>query len=231
MHDLEARLDAWRVAMARSDALTTDDIDELEVHLWDSARALMGNGLLTEEEALHLALRRLGEPDAVATEYHKAHPERAWARRWYWMATGFLGFSVVVQGVATFSYAVGALAPDVATIPALLGTGAMGFGALAVGIRRSAGTPGGRLARALDRVSRWAIRRPITTGLVALTSLAALRSVNVAALQDVFDGTGRMAWSLAAFNVLTALVAPVGFYLLGRRIGAGADQERIEPTL
>lgn len=73
------QLAAWRTLMLARPAMTADDVAELESHLLDQAEDLRAVGL-TQEEALLIAMRRLGEQDAVAREYAQIHTERLWHR-------------------------------------------------------------------------------------------------------------------------------------------------------
>lgn len=103
MSELERWMSAWRQSLVRSDALTADDVRELDGHLSDSVADLTRVGL-SQEEATLVALRRLGDPTALALEYRKASPASAWGRRWYWMTAGFLGFSLAMASVRSLAH-------------------------------------------------------------------------------------------------------------------------------
>ncbi|MDH6180107.1 hypothetical protein M2152_000289 [Microbacteriaceae bacterium SG_E_30_P1] len=74
---LDEQIAAWRKALLRSDAVTDADADELEEHLRDQASDLAAAGL-TDDEAFLIAVRRIGQVDAVTAEYAREHGDRLW---------------------------------------------------------------------------------------------------------------------------------------------------------
>lgn len=74
---LDTQIAAWRTAMLRSSAVTEADADELEEHLRDQVADLAAAGL-SDEEAFLIAVRRLGQVDALTAEYAREHGDRLW---------------------------------------------------------------------------------------------------------------------------------------------------------
>lgn len=74
---LEARIADWRMAVLRGQAIDDADADELESHLRDQIAELEAAGL-SPDEAFLIAIRRMGEMDAVAAEYAREHSDRLW---------------------------------------------------------------------------------------------------------------------------------------------------------
>lgn len=77
MSDTEARVGEWRTAISRSRAIDDNDVDELESHLRDQIADLEKVGL-SDDEAFLVAVKRLGEVDAVTAEYAREHGDRLW---------------------------------------------------------------------------------------------------------------------------------------------------------
>ncbi len=75
--ELQERVDSWRAYLDRHATLDQDDRDELEDHLRSQVSELLATGLSVDEAVL-LAVRRVGEIDAVTAEYAQEHPERLW---------------------------------------------------------------------------------------------------------------------------------------------------------
>ena len=73
----ETRIGEWRTAVLRSRAVDEADADELEGHLRDQIGELESVGL-SADEAFLVAVRRLGEVDAVTAEYARVHSDRLW---------------------------------------------------------------------------------------------------------------------------------------------------------
>lgn len=94
---LEARIDEWRAWAQRRNAAIAPDVDELEDHLRAQIADLSAAGL-TEDEALLIAVKRLGSLDALSREFAREHSERLWKqlvvmevepeRRWLPWAAG-----------------------------------------------------------------------------------------------------------------------------------------------
>lgn len=93
MFQLDAEIDGWRRRLAASGSCTGQSLDELESHLRESHASLVASGL-TSEEAFLIAARRLGDPDALQSEYAKEHP--VGRTRLLWMLAGFLAIQSLI---------------------------------------------------------------------------------------------------------------------------------------
>jgi hypothetical protein len=76
---LEEGIAEWRSYVRRRQAIHSVDADELEDHLRSQAGALVAAGL-TEDEAFLIAVKRIGELDALSREFAREHSERLWKR-------------------------------------------------------------------------------------------------------------------------------------------------------
>jgi hypothetical protein len=76
---LEEGIAEWRSYVRRRQAIHSVDADELEDHLRSQASALLEAGL-TEDEAFLIAVKRIGELDALSREFAREHSERLWKR-------------------------------------------------------------------------------------------------------------------------------------------------------
>lgn len=106
MFDLDAEIRRWRNELLASEALCGEDVDELEDHLREEfaqlrAPVVLQPTLLSEEESFLIAARRLGQTDALATEFTKADPFAAWRRRGIWMLAGYLGIGFAMSLIST----------------------------------------------------------------------------------------------------------------------------------
>src|SRR4051812_13580011 len=90
--DLEKSIAAWRAEITAQDPLRDAGLDELATHLRETFSDLRARGL-ADDEAFHLACRRLGGADLVE-ELAKVHPDAVWATRGKWMIFGVLSFNV-----------------------------------------------------------------------------------------------------------------------------------------
>ena len=75
--ELEAQIDRWRGYVQRRQAISPADVDELEDHLREQIADRQATGL-NDEEAFLVAIRRLGNLDAVSHEFAREHSERLW---------------------------------------------------------------------------------------------------------------------------------------------------------
>jgi hypothetical protein len=76
---LEEGIAEWRAYVRRRQAIHSVDAEELEDHLRSQASALEEAGL-TEDEAFLIAVKRLGDLDALSREFAREHSERLWKR-------------------------------------------------------------------------------------------------------------------------------------------------------
>ena len=78
-HDdtLEGQITQWRAYLRRRPAIRTADVEELEGHLRDQVTELVEAGL-AGDEAFLVAVKRMGNLDAVSREFAREHSERLW---------------------------------------------------------------------------------------------------------------------------------------------------------
>jgi hypothetical protein len=74
---LEEQIDRWRGYLRRRRAIAPVDVAELEDHLREQIAALVGAGLATDEAFL-VAVKRLGDLDALSREFAREHADRLW---------------------------------------------------------------------------------------------------------------------------------------------------------
>lgn len=215
MSELERQVRAWRESIRRAGSLTDEDVEELEAHLMDSFRDLTRVGL-SEDEAMLVALRRVGDPSVLAVEYGKVNPGLAWARRWYWMTAGFLAFTLALGGIRLVSHLGAWLTLGTGSADAwFLVVGLCGLATLCLAITYSAKAPGSRVARAFQSVATWIEEHPVLVAHVGFSALAGLTIVDGYARGFVWRALGRD--SLLAVSTMDALAvtaAPIGFFLL-----------------
>jgi hypothetical protein len=108
---IESQIAEWRRHVAASPALNGHDLDELEGHLRDQIEGL-GEAGLSGEEAFLVAVKRMGDVDALSREFAREHSDRLWkqlvlssdadeteeARRWL-VPIGFAVAAAVVVKV------------------------------------------------------------------------------------------------------------------------------------
>ncbi len=75
--ELEAQIDRWRSYVQRHQAISPTDIDELEDHLREQIADRKATGL-DDDEAFLVAIKRLGNLDAVSHEFAREHSDRLW---------------------------------------------------------------------------------------------------------------------------------------------------------
>ena len=74
---LEDQIAQWRAYLRRRQAVHGPDVEELEGHLRDQLTALTDSGLAADEAFL-VAVKRMGNLDALSREFARAHSERLW---------------------------------------------------------------------------------------------------------------------------------------------------------
>ena len=74
---LEEQIDRWRSYLRRRQAIHSMDIAELEDHLREQIATLTEAGLVPDEAFL-VAVRRLGDLDALSREFAREHSDRLW---------------------------------------------------------------------------------------------------------------------------------------------------------
>src|ERR671923_2238574 len=78
-HDvsLEEQIEQWRTYLRRRQAIHSVDVAELEDHLREQVTALVDAGL-APDEAFLVAVKRMGNLDALSREFAREHSERLW---------------------------------------------------------------------------------------------------------------------------------------------------------
>ena len=74
---LEAQIGQWRDYLRRRQAIHTVDVAELEDHVREQVNALVASGL-AQDEAFLVAVKRMGELDALSREFAREHSDRLW---------------------------------------------------------------------------------------------------------------------------------------------------------
>ena len=74
---LEEQIAQWRAYVRRRQAIDGPDVEELEGHLRDQLTALAEAGL-SADEAFLVAVKRMGNLDALSREFAREHSERLW---------------------------------------------------------------------------------------------------------------------------------------------------------
>src|ERR671927_508590 len=74
---LEEQIDQWRSYLRRRQAIHSVDVAELEDHLREQVSVLSGAGLASDEAFL-VAVKRMGNLDALSREFAREHSDRLW---------------------------------------------------------------------------------------------------------------------------------------------------------
>ena len=74
---LELQIAEWREYVGNAQAVNGHDVDELEDHLRHQIAELNAAGL-AEDEAFLVAVKRMGDLDAVSREFAREHSDRLW---------------------------------------------------------------------------------------------------------------------------------------------------------
>lgn len=74
---VEEQIDQWRNYLRRRQAIRSVDVAELEDHLREHLTALIDVGL-APDEAFLVAVKRIGNLDALSREFAREHSERLW---------------------------------------------------------------------------------------------------------------------------------------------------------
>lgn len=74
---LEEQIGVWRGYLVRRQAIHSVDVAELEDHLREQVATLAEAGL-AEDEAFLVAVKRMGDLDALSREFAREHAERLW---------------------------------------------------------------------------------------------------------------------------------------------------------
>ena len=76
-HGLEGQISQWRAYLRRRQAIHAVDVEELEDHLRVQVATLVGAGL-SVDEAFLVAVKRMGDLDALSREFAREYSERLW---------------------------------------------------------------------------------------------------------------------------------------------------------
>src|SRR5436190_18555291 len=74
---LEEQIDQWRSYLRHRQAIHSVDVEELEDHLREQMAGLADAGLATDEAFL-VAVKRMGNLDALSREFAREHSDRLW---------------------------------------------------------------------------------------------------------------------------------------------------------
>lgn len=74
---LEQQIDQWRTYLSRRQAIQSVDVSELEDHLREQIETLTAAGL-AGDEAFLVAVKRMGDLDALSREFAREHSDRLW---------------------------------------------------------------------------------------------------------------------------------------------------------
>ena len=77
MEGVESQIAEWRAYVARAPAVDGRDVDELDAHLRDQIAELNAAGL-AGDEAFLVAVKRMGDLDALSREFAREHRGRLW---------------------------------------------------------------------------------------------------------------------------------------------------------
>jgi hypothetical protein len=104
---LEDQIDQWRSYLRHRQAIHSFDVVELEDHLREQLGALMDAGLATDEAFL-VAVKRMGELDALLREFAREHSERLWKQLVVSATSDQTRSETRTDGIVAFALAVAA---------------------------------------------------------------------------------------------------------------------------
>ncbi|HVE50137.1 MAG TPA: permease prefix domain 1-containing protein [Casimicrobiaceae bacterium] len=116
---LEEQIDQWRGYLRRRQAIHSVDVAELEDHLREQVAVLVEAGL-ARDEAFLVAVKRMGNLDALSSEFAREHSDRLWKQLVSVPSeSGDARSSARTDAIVAFCFAVTAAA--VIKVPALFG--------------------------------------------------------------------------------------------------------------
>jgi len=116
---LEGQIDQWRSYLRRRQAIHAVDVAELEDHLREQIAGLVDAGL-GSDEAFLVAVKRMGDLDALSREFAREHSDRLWKQLVIGTATsGQPGAGVPADALVAFGLAI--VAAVLIKVPALFG--------------------------------------------------------------------------------------------------------------
>src|SRR5262245_44884301 len=105
MQELEAQIAEWRAYVSSAPAVNGHDVDELEDHLRHQITELTEAGL-TPDEGFLIAVKRMGDLDALSREFAREHSSRLWKQ--LVLAGDVEGARAATGWVEAFAFAAGA---------------------------------------------------------------------------------------------------------------------------
>ncbi|MBT3395753.1 MAG: hypothetical protein HOB82_03605 [Alphaproteobacteria bacterium] len=121
MNSLEEQIDRWREYLRRRQAIHAVDVAELEDHLREQISGLVDAGL-DADEAFLVAIKRLGNLDALSREFAHEHSDRLWKQLVVFPSdTGAPRARARTNALVAFGFA--AAAAIAIKVPALFGLG------------------------------------------------------------------------------------------------------------
>src|SRR4051794_37741717 len=115
---LEEQIDQWRSYLRRRQAIQSVDVAELEDHLRAEV-ATLGDAGLASDEAFLVAVKRLGNLDALSREFAREHADRLWKQLVVPAESGEA--RVLARMEAVVACALALLAAVLIKLPALFG--------------------------------------------------------------------------------------------------------------
>lgn len=115
---LESQIEQWRTFLRRRQAIQAVDVAELEDHLRESIGAFMASGL-SADEAFLVAVKRLGDMDALSREFGREHSDRLWKQ----LVVAPAEADPARRREGLVAFALGTVAAILIKLPALFGIG------------------------------------------------------------------------------------------------------------
>jgi hypothetical protein len=116
---LEEQIDKWRNYLRRRQAIHAVDVAELEDHLREQIAMLTDAGLATDEAFL-VAVKRMGNLDALSREFAREHSERLW-KQLVVSPSDTSGVQAAVRTDAVVAFCLAVAAALAVKLPALFG--------------------------------------------------------------------------------------------------------------
>lgn len=95
MFELNKNIENWQKELAANQPMKKSDVNELVSHLKDSIEELGQKGL-SDEESFWVAKHRLGDTQALSTEYSKVNQSLIWQKRIVWLLLGYFIFNTLI---------------------------------------------------------------------------------------------------------------------------------------
>lgn len=115
---LEEQIDQWRSYLRRRQAIHSVDVAELEDHLREQIGGLRSVGLAADEAFL-VAVKRMGQLDALSSEFAREHSERLWKQLVVSPSSDQTWADTSAEGIIAFALAI--VAALLVKLPLLFG--------------------------------------------------------------------------------------------------------------